>query len=387
MKTRKLYYEDSHIQTFAARVESCEETDKGWKILLDATAFYPEGGGQDCDLGILGGRKVLDVREDGEAVAHFCDGPLPVGQRVEGTIDWARRFDLMQQHSGEHMVSGVIHSLYGFQNMGFHIGNGLVTVDVAGPVPMEDLQKIEDMTNAAIWENRPVKAWYPAPEALPSIPYRFKKTLEGPVRIVEFPGTDICACCGTHVQSTGEVGLIKMISSVAFRSGSRIEMACGEQALRLLNTSYEQNKLVSQAFSAQLQDTGAAAKRMNEALNAEKFRVTGLQWQLFDHVAESFRDKGNVLYFGKDLAPTEIRELADRIAKTSGGIAAVFSGTDGAYQLAMVCHGGDIKALGAELNRALNGRGGGRPGFFQGSVSATRQQIEGFFRGPERQFL
>ena len=387
MKTRKLYYEDSHIRSFYGRVESCEETDKGWKILLDATAFYPEGGGQDCDQGALGGRKVLDVQEDGEAVAHYCDGPLSVGDTVEGTIDWARRFDLMQQHSGEHMVSGIIHGLYGFQNMGFHIGSDLVTVDVAGPVPVEDLQKIEDMTNAAIWANRPVKAWYPASEELPSIPYRFKKTLEGPVRIVEFPGTDICACCGTHVKHTGEVGLVKILSCVKFRNGVRMEMVSGARAFDYLRRVYEQNRLVSQAFSAKIMETGEAAKRMNEALNAEKFRVTGLQWQLFDHVAESFRDKGNVLYFGKDLAPTEIRELADRIAKVSGGIAAVFSGVDGAYQLAMVCHGGDIKALGADLNRSLSGRGGGKPGFFQGSVSATRQEIEGFFESCGQVFL
>ena len=177
METRKLYYEDSHLKTFSAKVLSCEEADGGWEIILDATAFYPEGGGQACDLGVLGGSAVLDVQERGAAVVHLCHKPLTVGETVEGTIDWARRFDLMQQHSGEHMVSGVIHSLYGFQNMGFHIGNGLVTVDVAGPVPPEMLQEIEDRTNAAIWENRPVRCWYPSAEELPSIPYRSKKAL------------------------------------------------------------------------------------------------------------------------------------------------------------------------------------------------------------------
>ena len=387
METRKLYYEDSHIQSFTARVESCVATDGGWEIVLDATAFYPEGGGQACDLGALGGARVLDVQEAGKAVVHLCDGPLPEGETVEGTIDWARRFDLMQQHSGEHMVSGIIHSLYGFQNMGFHIGNGLVTVDVAGPVPAEDLQKIEDMTNAAIWANLPVKAWYPTPEELPSIPYRFKKTLEGPVRIVEFPGTDICACCGTHVKRTGEVGLVKILSCVKFRHGVRMEMVSGARAFDYLRRAYEQNRQVSQAFSAKIMETGEAARKMNEALNAEKFRITGLQWQLFDHVAESFRGKGNVLHFAEGLAPADIRELADRIAKASGGIAVVFSGADGAYQLAMIGEAEEVKALGAELNRQLNGRGGGKPGFFQGSVSASREKIEEFFQSSGRAFL
>ena len=387
METRKLYYEDSHIRTFTARVESCEETANGWKIILDATAFYPEGGGQACDLGILGGARVLDVQEAGETVVHLCDGPLEAGATVEGVIDWERRFDLMQQHSGEHMVSGIIHSLYGFQNMGFHIGNGLVTVDVAGPVPPEDLQKIEDMTNAAIWANLPVKAWYPTAKELPSIPYRFKKALEGPVRIVEFPGTDICACCGTHVQRTGEVGLVKILSCVKFRHGVRMEMVSGARAFDYLRRVYEQNRQVSQAFSAKIMETGEAARKMNEALNAEKFRVTGLQWQLFDQVAESFRGKGNVLHFAQGLAPADIRELADRIAKSSGGIAAVFSGTDGAYQLAMIGEAGGIKALGGELNRQLNGRGGGKPGFFQGSVGATQQEIREFFQSCGQAFL
>ena len=380
METKKLYYEDSHLKTFSARVESCMETEKGWQIILDATAFYPEGGGQACDLGILGERNVLDVQEAEGAVVHLCDGPLPVGETVEGAIDWERRFDLMQQHSGEHMLSGVIHRLYGFQNMGFHIGNGLVTVDVAGPVPTEDLQKIEDMTNAAIWANRPVKAWYPEAEELHTIPYRFKKALEGPVRIVEFPGTDICACCGTHVKATGEVGLVKIVSCVKFRQGVRLEMVSGARAFLHLRLAYEQNRQVSQAFSAKIMETGEAARKMNEALNGEKFKVTGLRWQLFDRVAEDFRRKGNVLYFADGLTPADIRELADRIAKTCGGIAAVFSGEGTAYQMCMVCQAGDVKTLGSAMNQALRGRGGGKPGFFQGSVAASREEIQAFFR-------
>ena len=381
METRKLYYEDSHIRTFAATVLSCEATEAGWEVIPDATAFYPEGGGQACDLGILGGKQVLDVQERDGAVVHLCDGALTVGETVEGAIDWERRFDLMQQHSGEHMVSGIIHALYGYQNMGFHIGSELVTVDVAGPVPGEDLQKIEDLTNAAIWANRAVKAWYPAAEELPGIPYRFKKALEGPVRIVEFPGTDICACCGTHVKFTGEVGLVKILSCVKFRHGVRLEMVSGKRAFNHLRQAYEQNRQVSQAFSAKIMETGEAARKMNEALNAEKFRITGLQWQLFDHVAESFRGKGNVLHFAEGLAPADIRELADRIAKTCGGIAAVFCGSGETHQLCLMCHGGDVKTLGTAMNQALRGRGGGKPGFFQGSVGANREEIRAFFAG------
>ena len=380
MQTRKLYYEDSHLSRFTAMVLSCTDIGKGFEVILDATAFYPEGGGQAADTGALGGVRVIDTRERGETVVHLCDGPLEVGSQVEGVIDYHLRFPRMQQHSGEHIVSGILFRRYGWQNRGFHMGTDIITVDTEGVVPAEDLASIEAEANAAVWANLPVKTWYPSPEELASIPYRSKKALTGPVRIVEFPGTDICACCGTHVKATGEIGLIKMISSVNFRSGSRIEMACGEQALRLLNTSYEQNKLVSQAFSAQLQETGAAAKRMNDVLAQLKYRIVGLERQIFKTVAQSCAGKGDVVHFEAGLDSTAVRELADTIAETCGGAACVFSGSDeSGYAFCLVTRDGDLRSLGKEMTKALNGRGGGKPIFQQGRVQAAKAEIEAFF--------
>ena len=381
METRKLYYEDCHLQVFSGRVLSCVQADKGWEIILDATAFYPEGGGQAADRGTLGNRQVIHVFERGEQVVHLCDGALEMGARVEGVIDYHLRFPRMQQHSGEHIVSGILFRRYGWQNRGFHMGTDIITVDTEGVVPAEDLPAIEAEANAAVWANLPVKTWYPTAEELKTIPYRSKKELTGPVRIVEFPGTDICACCGTHVQATGEVGLVKLLSSVNFRSGSRIEMAFGEQALRLLNTAYEQNKLVSQAFSAQIQETGAAAKRMNDALSQLKYRIVGLERQIFAATAEKYAGKGHVLHFEADLDTTALRELTDAIAETCGGNACVFSGSDeGGYAYCLAARNGDLRALGKEMTGALQGRGGGKPNFQQGRVQATRERIEGFFR-------
>ena len=216
MEVRKLFYEDSHLKAFTATVTGCEETKGGWAVTLDATAFYPTGGGQNCDLGTLGTVNVLDVKEQGEDILHLCDGPLEVGSIVEGSIDWARRFDHMQQHSGEHMVMGFIYEKYGYHNVGFHMGTGLVTIDLDGPVTWEELLQIESKVNALIWENRPIKCWYPSPEELPNVRYRSKKPLPWPVRIVEFPGADACACCGTHVKYTGEVGMVKFVSCIMF---------------------------------------------------------------------------------------------------------------------------------------------------------------------------
>ena len=182
METVKLYYHDSHLCEFRAQVLSCEESEKGYLVTLDATAFYPEGGGQACDLGRLGDANVLDVREKEGIIRHLCDQALPVGATVEGRIDWARRFSLMQQHSGEHIVSGIVHRLFGWHNVGFHMGSELMTIDFDGPIPAEDLVKIEQLANEAVWANLPVHCWYPSEEALPSIPYRTKKALPWPVR-------------------------------------------------------------------------------------------------------------------------------------------------------------------------------------------------------------
>ncbi len=382
MQTRKLYYEDPHRKTFTARVLSCADIGKGFEIVLDATAFYPEGGGQAADTGILGGVKVLDTRERGEAVVHLCDGPLEVGSAVEGKIDYHLRFPRMQQHSGEHIVSGILYRRYGWQNRGFHMGSDIITIDVEGVVPQEDLAAIEAEANAAVWANIPVRTSFPGEEELKTMFYRTKKALQWPVRIVEFPGFDICACCGTHVKATGEIGLIKMLSSVNFRTGSRIEMACGEQALRLLNTSYEQNKLVSQAFSAQLHETGAAAKRMNDLAAQQKYRITGLEWRIFAATAQSYAGRGDVVHFEEGLDSTAVRELADAIAGHCGGTAGVFSGSDEAgYAFCLVTRDGDLRALGKEMTKALNGRGGGKPICQQGRVQAARARIEAFFAG------
>ena len=263
--TRKLYYEDCHLSRFSAQVTSCEESEKGWLVTLDATAFYPEGGGQACDLGKLGVAQVTDVRERGEEIVHRCSAPLEVGTVVEGSIDFDRRFDLMQQHTGEHIVSGIIHRRYGYHNVGFHMGANLTEIDFDGVIPPEDLPSIEMEANEALWKNLTVKCWYPAEEELPNVFYRTKKALPWPVRIVQVPGYDSCACCGVHVSQTGEVGLVKLVSIMSFRGGSRMEMACGKRALNILNHAFDQNRQVSQAFSAKITETGAAARKMNPA--------------------------------------------------------------------------------------------------------------------------
>ena len=380
METRKLYYEDCHLRSFSAVVTGCDKSEKGWLITLDATAFYPEGGGEAPDLGTLGGVNVLDVQEDGEQVVHLCDGPLTVGQTVTGEIDWARRFDLMQQHTGEHIISGLIHEKFGYMNTGFHVGADVMEVDFDGPISAVDLAEIEKKANEAVWANIPLKCWIPSPEELPSVFYRTKRALPWPVRIVQVPGYDSCACCGIHVKSTGEVGLIKILSCTALRGGVRLEMVCGERAYRHMVTIFGENRKVSQAFSAPMNATGEAALRMNDALSAEKSRAIGLQNRLAERIAESYVNHGDVVHFEQGLDGNGLRQLADKIAGCCGGRAAVFSGEEGDYTYCLAQRDGDLRELNRAMTGALNGRGGGKPEFQQGTLRATKAQIMEFFK-------
>ena len=380
METRRLFYEDSHLTEFTARVTACERADTGWAVQLDATAFYPEGGGQACDLGTIGTVNVLDVQEIEGEILHLCDQKLEIGQIVTGKLDWARRFDLMQQHSGEHIVSGIICARYGYHNVGFHVGGDMMEIDFNGPIPAEDLPEIERLANEVVWKNVPIRCWYPSEEELPTVPYRSKKALDWPVRIVEIPGTDSCACCGVHVKNTGEIGLIKIVSCVKFHSGVRIELTCGARALRLMQGIFEQNRQVSQLFSAKMMETGTVAAKINAQLASEKLRANQLQTTLLRHTAKGYEMAGNVVHFEENLDGAQLRELTDAIARVCGGRAAVLSGTGESWNICMLHPGGDLSGVITGLKAAFPVRGGGKPGSFQGTVTASRQQLEAFFQ-------
>lgn len=378
---RKLYYEDCHLSRFSARVTGCRQAETGWIVTLDATAFYPEGGGQACDTGTLNGTPVTQVREQAEEVLHYCTAPLEVGAAVEGVIDYDRRFELMQQHTGEHIVSGIIHRRYGYHNTGFHMGATLTEIDFDGVIPPEDLPSIEQEANEALWKNLPVICWYPDEETLPTVFYRTKRALPWPVRIVQVPGYDSCACCGVHVAATGEVGLIKIVSAMSFRGGTRMEMACGSRALQILNHAFDQNRQISQILSAKITETACATRKLTDQLAAEKFRSTRLQRQIFRCIADKYENCGDVVHFEPELDSAMLRELADAIAQCCGGRAAVFSGSDEeGYGYCLIARQGDLRPLGKAMTAALSGRGGGRPDAQQGRLRAARSQIAAFFK-------
>ena len=380
METEKLYYVDQFIQEFPATVLSCEAGKNGYQVVLDCTAFYPEGGGQPADHGTLGSVHVTDVHEKDGLIFHTCDGPVEIGQMVNGRIDWARRFDHMQQHSGEHIISGILCADYHCDNVGFHLGAETVTIDYNADISWEQALDAERKANEVIWADQEVEIAYPDSEELAFIDYRSKKELTGQVRIVTFPEADCCACCGTHVARAGQVGLVKILSCQKFRQGVRMEILCGGRALRYLSACYDQARAIGQRLSVKPQDTLAAVERLEAELSAAKVRMADLEESVFDAIARENAGRGDVVLFQPAMKSDSVRKLADAVAHRCGGLAAVFAGEEGRYAYALVrSDGGDISAFVKELNKTLNGRGGGRNGFAQGSVQAEVAQIRKFF--------
>ena len=385
MYTEKLYYKDSHCFEFTALVLDCRETARGPALILDRTAFFPEGGGQLADTGSLGVVKVLDVHEKEGEILHYCDGPLMPGERVEGRLDAEQRLVRMQNHSGEHVVSGLAHKLFGCENVGFHMGEDFVTIDFDRELSREQLMEIETLANRAVREDLPVSCTFPEPEALKSLEYRSKLELTENVRIVEIPGVDRCACCAPHVERTGEIGLIKVLDWERHRGGLRLSLACGMLALRDYRVKQENISAISQALSSKRHETAAAVERLLQEQQKSKERIAALSLELARYMAEDREEtEGNICVFDSVLDEVALRELVNLLMEKCRGIAAAFSGDDRrGYRYIMGSRELDMRSLAKELNSLIEGRGGGKARMIQGSASASAAAIAAVF---ERDF-
>lgn len=381
MRTKRLYYDDSYQKSFRAMVTDTGQDGEGKYILLDQTLFFPEGGGQPSDRGLINGRKVKDVKIKDNEIRHYIDGPFEKGIEAEGEIDWDRRFDLMQQHSGEHLVSGCIHSRFGYDNVGFHMGERFITIDLNGPISEEELASIEEEVNDYIWQNRESRMFFASEEEIRTLPYRSKLDLTEEVRLAEFPGADLCACCGLHVKRAGEIGLIKLVSVHRFRQGVRIEMLSGKRAFNYLNSHFKQNSIIASELSVKPEDTRQAVAKVQEEAFRLRGQVLKLEKEKYAGIAALCKGKGDVLVMVSDLNSTEIRKTADEILNDCGGICVVMSGDDeSGYRYAAGIRGGDIRELVEDMNQELEGRGGGKPFFAQGSLRGSINRIEDYFR-------
>ena len=377
--TEKLFYQDSHRSTFTAIVQEVRPSANGYEIILDRTAFFPEGGGQSSDTGSLGGVSVSDVQEIDGKIIHYTDGPLVEGTEVEGCIDWTERFSKMQQHTGEHIVSGLIHKIYGYHNVGFHLGTDSVTLDFNGVVPKEKLHEIEQLANEAVAKNLPVQVLYPTDEELSKISYRSKIEIEGQVRIVVIDGYDVCACCAPHVKQTGEIGLIKLVGMQNYKGGVRISMLCGFRALEDYYQKEKNNREIAVMLSAKEYETAVEVERLQEELAMKKAKIAELERKFLEQKVETLDISGEIVCLFEETDPVMTRELVNLLLKKGAKMAAVFSGNEReGYRYVLGSRSLDVRENGKLLNEAFQGRGGGKPEMVQGTVQGKREEIEAF---------
>lgn len=378
--TEKLYLKDSHMKSFKATVISCIKGEKGYEVVLDRTAFFPEGGGQFADTGMIEQVKVLDVQEQAGQIVHYLEDEVLAGTEVEGKIDWEQRFVRMQQHTGEHIVTGLIHKRFGYQNVGFHLGNEVCTLDMNGPITPDELTEIEDLANQAVFQNIKVESLFPTKEELEQLEYRSKKELDGEIQIIHIPGYDMCACCAPHVSYTGEIGLIKLIQMQNYKGGVRITMLCGARALSDYKKKEAAVKNIMHMLSAKEENVSDAVEHLKEEINEIKLQLQNKNREILAYKAEKVEEgQEAVCLFEEDLDGNALREYMNLVLSRNTGICAVMLKTSEGYRYVIGSKTTDVRAIGKCLNEAFQGRGGGKPEMVQGSLKGEEDQIRALF--------
>lgn len=388
--TVKLYDDHPYETVFAAQVLSCEEADGRYAVVLDQTLFFPEEGGQTPDLGTLtpaGGAEidVLDVQLSGDKIIHYCSEPLESGTAVAGQIDWTRRFDHMQQHTGEHIVSGLVHSAYGYTNVGFHLSEDTVTMDYDGELTPEQIARLETLANTVIWEDHPVTARYPAPDELAALDYRSKLDLNEGVRLVEIEGVDLCACCAPHVSATAQVGLLKIVDYRRYKGGMRLWIRCGGRALTDYSALHDQALALSEALSSPREDLTEPVRALKETIDEQKLSLHQLCAALLAaRIREIPAEQQDVILFERHVDDDKaLRDAANQLAKTRRGCCAIFyAPADGSWRYVCASTGADCRDWNESLKAAFPVRGGGQAGMVQGSVTAEDDALRAWCESP-----
>lgn len=379
--TEKLYYSDSNIKSFTANVISCKEEDGRYAVVLDKTAFFPEGGGQFSDTGTLNDSVVSDVQIVGKEIIHYVDKPLESGSSVVGELDWEQRFRRMQNHTGEHIICGIAHKMYGYDNVGFHLGTHDVTLDLNGELNREQIREIELLANKAVGENVPVTVDFPSQSELENIEYRSKLELTEDVRIVTIQGYDRCACCAPHVSRTGEIGMIKMLDFMRYKGGVRIHIQCGLDAVDDFNVKYDNIARISELLSAPQEKTADAVVRVLGEMQNLKQTIYELNKQLVEVKLNGIEQTdGNLCFFEPSFGADELRAMVNGAVSKCGGICAAFSGNDSdGYSYVMCSVNVSLREASKQINTRLSGKGGGTDQMIQGRVSASQKEIIEYF--------
>ena len=384
MKTERLYDNDAYLSCFTATVTECRPYGQGYALLLDRTAFFPEGGGQGGDSGYIGDIRIFDTQEEEGEILHLCEQVCEAGKALPCSIDFAARFDRMQNHSGEHIVSGLVHRLYGLDNVGFHLGERETTLDFNGPLDRAQLDRIEELANEAVFLNLPIQCEYPEAARLATLEYRSKKELTGDVRIVTIEGYDACACCAPHVARTGEIGLIKLLDFIHYKGGVRIWLAAGRRAMLDYREKYREVAAVSRTLSVPQAECAAGVDRLLAEYEEKKANAAALSRELAEARAATLTPNaaGNALCFLSENDELMARKIALSAAQGASGVCAVFFPAGDGYRFMIASQQLKLREKAAAIRAALAARGGGTDELMQGSCTAPRAVIESFFTQP-----
>ena len=396
METIKLYDKDAYQTSFEGCVLSCVEAThivvddkKGnqqaegkdekclYEVVLDQTLFFPEEGGQTPDKGVLGGAKVIDVQIKDEIITHTLDKPLEVGSMVNGEIDWKHRFSNMQQHSAEHIFSGLVYKKYGFLNVGFHLSDQIVTMDFSGPLSTEQIDELEWEVNEAIVSNANVRTGYPAKEELAQMEYRSKKEIEGALRIVEIEGYDVCACCAPHVARTGEIGGFKIQTVQNYKGGVRIGYLCGFRALEEYRKKSRIISELSGILTTNQEQLAENVSKMKEKQQNLQLLLNNTKFALMEMKLEKIpKEQKDVLLFEEDLDTQVMRNVVNKLVEQHDGICGIFVGTEKlGYNFIIGSKTVDCREIATKLRENFNARGGGKSQMIQGSLIAKADAI------------
>ncbi len=385
----ELFYQDAYQKELNTKIVSCIKEKDVYKVVLEETIFYPEGGGQSADIGKINDANVINVKRENDLIIHYVDGEFKEGESVHLELDWNRRFDHMQNHTGEHILSGIIHKLYGYENVGFHMDEEKIQADYDGVLTKENIEVIEQTINDVIHQNIPVVETYPTDEELIDLEFRSKKELTGKVRIVSIDNVDICACCGTHVKTTAEVNLIKILSYEKHKTGTRIEMKCGNRALLDYRMKHDQNTLLYQMFSVKPEVVAQAVMKQNEELRNLQKQYIDLTNLYLNERVNHFNPNDYILdILNTPFSMQSLREYVNNLLDKANVVCVVCNKDEETYLYLLASRKEKVNLLSKKINEALNGKGGGKDFFAQGSIKNTKnieQVLLEILNGREKQ--
>lgn len=383
--TDLLYNYDAYLSEFSAEVISCVQCSGGYEIILDKTAFFPEGGGQKSDTGMIGDSFVSDVQFVNGTPVHFCDKSVEKGSTVSCKINEKLRFKRMQLHSGEHIVSGILHKKCGVDNVGFHMDPDCAVIDFNAEIDDETLSEAEFEANEVIWQNRKITAFFPPENELDRYDYRSKLDLTENVRLVEIDGVDLCACCAPHVGRTGEVGIIKFISTVRHRGGIRIVIKAGSDAFSDYVSKHAVSCSVAEKLSLKPYEIADGVDKLYENLNSEHAAFSAFKMNVAENDRNNLEFINGCSVFITSVYDSDMMRSLSNYGKGVSRLSAVFSGDDeSGYSYFAASDTEDIVSFGKIMNSSLNGRGGGRNGMISGKVLASADEIKQFFKDQEQ---